>query len=101
MPAYLFIYCPVLYLLACVAYRFVEIYYPAYCSTALARVDWCSFTALLVALRSYSGVWYSPYLFLVLPALYCLLCVSFSSSALALSLVLSRLVVVVGSEEYF
>ena len=52
-------------------------------------------------MRSYSGVWYSPYLFLLYLCLYCLLCVSFGSSALALSLVLSCLLVVVGSEEYY
>ena len=86
-----------LYLIASVAYCFVEIF--IYCPT-------CLFTALLVALlvglRSYSGVWYSPCLFLLyLVYIYYLLCVIFSSSALALSLVLSRLLVVVGSEEYY
>ena len=49
---------------------------------------------------SYSGVWYSPYLFL-LYFIYTAYCVAFNSSALALSLVLSRLLVVVGLEEYF
>ena len=81
MPEYLFLSCTVPVRLRSLPLYRDYIYCLAYLFTALVRVDWCSFTALLVALlvdlRSYSGVWYSPYLFLFYLYIYYLLNVAY------------------------